>query len=435
MTFNRALQAIHALAWLLVTLLGGCEVAPPTAIVEPVAFIDTSPKPVDTVATIETPTPEPATPKLAPPEVSPDCTCGPKCVCAERSGGGCNCDAETRAKIAAIPTVKESLTVEEPATGKESLQVPKLLDPAKYPAILANEVKCWDVLIEVPHPSQGYCKHCHRWLEPEKGQATCPNYELQKAGYKVGVLYDPVWADGENLPRIHVGGRTFVGFQAAATLIRYLPPKATYKQTRGLGLPPESKLPPVVRVQVGNVSAGGVSVGSHNVLTASHVAHGGWPHAVEIDGTAYPATVVKDDDEHDLALLHYDGPSTPSIALAGSEPAEGAAATAWGFPAGGALKKHATTLSRRWGNTTSPGLYHSRHAFVPGDSGGPVVNAAGELVGIVTGTDMNRGIGLVVDLPSIRAFLDASQPGAKSESLGVSKSDRGVAHDVTTSRF
>ena len=338
------------------------------------------------------------------------CGCDPSAVMAV---AGPSLDAGP-AIVAAVPTVKESLTVEVAATCKESLQV-------RSPDCDCESCECKDCCCGKGSETQeagvkpvvkaglyfhaGWCSHCQK-TDTSVADLIADGMAVEVVDFDArpdlaryyGVTALPAFVKfGTPQSMRYYGERPA---SEIAAIYGFTPPAANHFAAI-------SKMVPVARVKVGNTSAGGVVIGPGKVLTASHVVHAGWPHAVEIDGKTYPATVVKDDAESDLACVSYDGPTVPSIAVAQSEPAEGTAATAYGFPAGGAQQKHATTLSRRWGNFAAVGLYHSRSPFVPGDSGGPVVNAAGELVGIVTGTDTKIGVGLVVDQPSIVAFLGA----------------------------
>jgi S1-C subfamily serine protease len=45
----------------------------------------------------------------------------------------------------------------------------------------------------------------------------------------------------------------------------------------------------------------------------------------------------------------------------------------------------------------------------PGDSGGPVVNADGELVAVTSGTNLQTKVGFAIDITEVRTFLDRAQ--------------------------
>lgn len=128
------------------------------------------------------------------------------------------------------------------------------------------------------------------------------------------------------------------------------------------------------------------------VLTAAHVVEGATEITVHWDGRGYRAIPVALSAELDLALLLVEGaPPLPVAALAGERPGQGEALAAVGHP-GGAIR--ASSLSTRvagvgWSvvsdGTVLRDLIATTDPFRPGYSGAPLVNAAGQVVGIVLG--------------------------------------------------
>ncbi|WP_328774682.1 S1C family serine protease [Deinococcus aquaedulcis] len=126
------------------------------------------------------------------------------------------------------------------------------------------------------------------------------------------------------------------------------------------------------------------------VLTAYHVIQGATVLSVQTeDRTRYVAQVVGYNDQDDLALLRVSVPAgTPYLRLAAARPAVGDIALAIGNGNGAFLK---TKVGRLTGLDSDagradfpPGTLELNAPLVPGDSGGPVVNARGELTGIVS---------------------------------------------------
>ncbi|MFC6661176.1 S1C family serine protease [Deinococcus multiflagellatus] len=126
------------------------------------------------------------------------------------------------------------------------------------------------------------------------------------------------------------------------------------------------------------------------VLTAYHVIQGATVLSVQTeDRTRYVAQVVGYNDQDDLALLRVSVPAgTPYLRLAAARPAVGDIALAIGNGNGAFLK---TKVGRLTGLDSDagradfpPGTLELNAPLIPGDSGGPVVNARGELTGIVS---------------------------------------------------
>lgn len=129
-----------------------------------------------------------------------------------------------------------------------------------------------------------------------------------------------------------------------------------------------------------------------------------------------PSRVVATDAQYDLTVLHVPGMDKKPMFLAASEPKAGAEAGTWGFGYG--MKKagfiHLFVYNREM---SLPGLDGEwimfNGAFVPGQSGSPVVNAQGEVVGMVQMTTDRIGFGRGADILRSRIgkyFAKPKQP-------------------------
>lgn len=199
-----------------------------------------------------------------------------------------------------------------------------------------------------------------------------------------------------------------------------------------------------VRVEVdvtpGSRSTGsGVAIGDDLVLTAAHVVAGGmrlW--VMTDDGQSTEGEVVWADEGNDLAAIRVPGLGVKPIAWGDSGLLEaGDAVWALGFPLG--LKRMVVTqgvVSSPKQEVVGRELIQTDAALNPGNSGGPLVDESGRLVGtniqVVRGdaSGVNvEGVGFAVPSGIAWALLRANLayvPGSFSEGQGGTDPDPGV---------
>ncbi|ULH14528.1 S1C family serine protease [Deinococcus sp. KNUC1210] len=153
-----------------------------------------------------------------------------------------------------------------------------------------------------------------------------------------------------------------------------------------------------VRVNVGDsgIGSGFFMSADGLILTAAHVALGEPGAKLSVttqDGQNLAATLVGYDEVRDLAVLKVQGSNLPALKLAASTPAVGAGVVAIGNSRGsfdGGRAGAVTALNVSLDATFPSNMVQSSMPLAPGDSGGPVLNAQGEVVGVSTAIS-NRG--------------------------------------------
>ncbi|MGD0753354.1 MAG: trypsin-like peptidase domain-containing protein [Anaerolineales bacterium] len=145
--------------------------------------------------------------------------------------------------------------------------------------------------------------------------------------------------------------------------------------------------PVLALVSNGRRGAGaGVLAGDGLVLTNLHVV--GRAHTVQVlleDGSRYDAPVIARDPHVDLALLQIPANGHPAAVFSSSRPRPGELVYAFGHPwgqrnvlTGGVLS--AVTSLRGWHGEVP--VLRADVQLAPGNSGGPLLNASGEVIGL-----------------------------------------------------
>jgi putative serine protease PepD len=173
----------------------------------------------------------------------------------------------------------------------------------------------------------------------------------------------------------------------------------------------------------------GVVVSSDGlIVTNAHVVDGATEVAVKIgtDGEQLPAEIVGVDASHDLALLDVDASGLPTLELGDSGKVEvGDATYAIGNPYGldhtlttGVVSALDRDLQAPDGATIS-GAIQTDAALNPGNSGGPLLDASGKVIGvnaqIATGGNAqggNVGIGFAIPSETVSQFVEQARDGA-----------------------
>jgi hypothetical protein len=172
-------------------------------------------------------------------------------------------------------------------------------------------------------------------------------------------------------------------------------------------------------------SGSGVVIGAHGeILTNAHVIRNCGPITVRsASGDSAPALIVERDEKNDLAVVRRTVPLTAvAVFRDGGSVRAGDAVVALGYPLSGLLAKSANLSV---GNVSAlAGLRDdSRYLQIsapvqPGNSGGPLLDASGHLVGIVTSKlnaaqiarftgDIPQNVNFALKAEVARTFLDS----------------------------
>jgi serine protease Do len=141
------------------------------------------------------------------------------------------------------------------------------------------------------------------------------------------------------------------------------------------------------------------------IITNAHVVRGSQAEVELWDGRVLPATVTQRDDERDLAALKIDATDLPAASVGDSDALRvGEIVLALGNPLGivGALTTgivHAATTDGARGRA----WVQADVRLAPGNSGGPLADAQGRVVGI--NSMIAGGLALAVPSNTVRRFL------------------------------
>jgi S1-C subfamily serine protease len=186
----------------------------------------------------------------------------------------------------------------------------------------------------------------------------------------------------------------------------------------------------VVATGCGNVVVEGTGfvVAPGLVVTNAHVVAGAGSVS-ENDGVqSEPATVVYFDPDYDLALLRVPNLTVPSLPLAGGYVARGTKAVVLGYPGGGPFNAQAAGVLLRF-DPLSPNIYDTastqrqiyelRALVRPGNSGGPLVEPDGEVIGVVFSRDStNTDIGFALASPGVLQRVRAAEQRPRGTRVG-----------------
>jgi|SRR5437773_11244386 len=161
------------------------------------------------------------------------------------------------------------------------------------------------------------------------------------------------------------------------------------------------------------------------ILTVAHAVPGGDDVEVELaDGRRFPGRVIGRDTNVDLAAVGIEAPDPlPALRLGDSDRVRvGEIVLALGHPFG--LERAASFGIVSWKGPPPGGgppdfdFIHTDAAVSPGNSGGPLVNLAGEVIGVDSLAARNGAMGIAVPSSLIKIALPRLIADGREGSLG-----------------
>lgn len=181
-------------------------------------------------------------------------------------------------------------------------------------------------------------------------------------------------------------------------------------------------LPSLVVVRGRRFGAGAGIVWDANglILTNNHVVGRQPPIVLLQDDREYESRLVARDPDVDLALLSIEATNLAPLRPASASPRVGEMVFAFGHPWGqrntvtrGIISALVSAQNRRGEKLP---IVRSDASLAPGNSGGPLVNAKGEVIGInamIVGGDQSVSIAASVAVDFVRKATAQSRPPAK----------------------
>lgn len=175
----------------------------------------------------------------------------------------------------------------------------------------------------------------------------------------------------------------------------------------------------------GNHGGSGFPISSSRIITNAHVVVGSGKVTVStVDGRSGLGTVVVFDPERDVAIIAVPDLQLTPLAISTVKPEKGSTAIAMGFPNNGP-ESLTTGAIDRVDRIQVPNIYGrgelnpevvvTRAQLQPGNSGGPLVDGSGRVLGLVfagspTGSSVAYALSNREIEPDLRAALNAASP-------------------------
>ncbi len=149
-------------------------------------------------------------------------------------------------------------------------------------------------------------------------------------------------------------------------------------------------------------------------------------HVAFLRGSESPCEVAFEDEDLDLALLRLPTKGVRVLPMAASSPEVGDPVWAVGHPQGYLFSVLSGVVSADGrevempGGPTLKGVLQTDAMVAPGCSGGPLLNAAGEVAGLVVAISCDaRCVSFALPAPALRRFVNRHRRESRSHACGV----------------
>ena len=178
----------------------------------------------------------------------------------------------------------------------------------------------------------------------------------------------------------------------------------------------------------GVVEGSGFVVGNNVVATNAHVVAGiNQPYVEDTKGN-HIGTVIYFNPNLDLALLRVNGLNEPTLNVDPGTVANGTPAAVLGYPGGGSFKARMAEVLQEFSavgsniyaqGSTVRQVYEVEATIIPGNSGGPLINTSGTVVGVVfaQSTEYNN-IGYALVTTPVARIIHQTSPNSHAVSTG-----------------
>jgi S1-C subfamily serine protease len=191
--------------------------------------------------------------------------------------------------------------------------------------------------------------------------------------------------------------------------------------------------PSVVKVEGtgcgGIVEGSGFIAATGDVVTNAHVVAGvSNPKVIDNNGVVHNTRVIWFDPNVDLAMLKVNGLSGTPLKINSAEQPTNTPGVVLGFPGGGsfnaqpaAVIEHFTALGRNiYGQgSTARDVYSLKAHIIPGNSGGPLLDSNGDVLGIVFATSTTyNNVGYALTGHQVAGELATAEQSSTTYSTG-----------------
>ena len=190
---------------------------------------------------------------------------------------------------------------------------------------------------------------------------------------------------------------------------------------------PEEGLRAVVALRSGPSLCAGVVVNAEGqVATAYHCVAGAKVQVKTRDGQSFSAQVIASDSRQDIALLDVPGLNGhPWAPMAEGSPSIGETAWALGHPFGSASEQSSSfdgllmwSASKGVGSGVGERWVQVDTPVNPGNSGGPIVNERGQIIGIASRKLDGDGVAFAAPVSALQALMESPEHRRAGGSYG-----------------